>query len=209
VHREVVRQILRDGKTLLVLGGGNDTSYPDCSALALESDHDLLALNINAHYDVRADAVRNSGTPYRQLLEEGDIAPERFYEIGGQPFANSPTYRAYLTGNGAKVISLDDALREGLSPLLGGILALHPVRAIFWGLDMDEVTAGDAPGVSAINPAGMSARDFCQIAALAGADARSRLFEITEVNPVYDIDGRTCRLAAAALWTFLAAYEER
>lgn len=207
VHREVIRQILRDGKTLLILGGGNDTSYPDCSALSLEVERVLLAFNIDAHFDVRADAVRNSGTPYRQLLEEGYIDPQCFYEMGGQPFANSPTYRAYLTGKGAHVISLDEALRDGVAPLLRGILARHEARAIFWGLDMDVVTAADAPGVSAINPAGMSARDFCQIAHIAGADARSRLFEITEVNPIHDIDGRTCRLAAAALWTFLASYQ--
>jgi arginase family enzyme len=29
-----------------------------------------IAINIDAHFDVRADNPRNSGTPYRQLLEE-------------------------------------------------------------------------------------------------------------------------------------------
>lgn len=38
LHRDLVRQMLRDGKCLIVLGGGNDTSYPDCSALALETE---------------------------------------------------------------------------------------------------------------------------------------------------------------------------
>ncbi|WP_424450082.1 hypothetical protein [Pseudodesulfovibrio tunisiensis] len=32
---------------------------------------------------------------------------------------------------------------------------------------------------------------------------RTALFEITEVNPATDLDGRTARLAALTLYTFL------
>ncbi|MEP7273965.1 MAG: arginase family protein [Acidobacteriota bacterium] len=70
---QIVRQLLRDGKRVIVLGGGNDISYPDCKALATEAPG-LLAFNIDAHLDARADAERNSGTPYRQLLEEGTLS---------------------------------------------------------------------------------------------------------------------------------------
>jgi arginase family enzyme len=37
----------------------------------------VLALNVDAHFDVRADSPRNSGTPYRQLLEEGKLKVPR------------------------------------------------------------------------------------------------------------------------------------
>src|SRR5215510_2704526 len=99
-HQEVVRQVLRDGKRLIVLGGGNDVSYPDCSALAIETEGDILAFNMDAHFDVRADEPRNSGTPYRQLLEEGHVKPENFYIIGYQHYANSPTYIRYFEEKG-------------------------------------------------------------------------------------------------------------
>ena len=68
---------------------------------------------------------------------------------------------------------------------------------------MDFVRASDAPGVSAPNPAGLYAEDVCHIASLAAQDPRSRIFEITEVNPDFDIDGRTARLAAAVVFHFL------
>jgi formiminoglutamase len=77
--------------------------------------------------------------------------------------------------------------------------------SVFWGLDMDVVRAADAPGVSAPNPLGMSGEELCLLAELAGAEPRSRLLEISELNPAYDIDGRTARLAAAAIWHFLMA----
>jgi formiminoglutamase len=69
---------------------------------------------------------------------------------------------------------------------------------------MDSVNVAYAPGVSAPNALGLTAHEFCQIAAIAGQDKRSRVFEISEVNPLYDIDSRTARLAAAAIHHFLA-----
>ena len=194
------------GSDTYKLGGGNDTSYPDCSALSLETDEPIVAFNIDAHFDVRADAIRNSGTPYRQLLEEGHVAPGSFYEIGYQPFANSATYVRYLADKGVTAISRDEVGERGIGAVLRDILGQSRADAIFWGLDMDVVTAADAPGVSAINPTGLSGREFCRVAQIAGNEPRTRLFEISEVNPAFDIDGRTCRLAAAALWTFLSAY---
>jgi formiminoglutamase len=207
-HREIVRQIIRDGKTLVVLGGGNDTSYPDCSALALESES-LLAFNVDAHFDVRADATPNSGTPYRQLLEESYLNPDQFYEVGYQPFASSPVYLRYLAYKGVHVISLRELQAAGIDAFFQHALQQSAARAIFWGLDMDVVRAADAPGVSAPNPTGMDGADLCRIAEIAGRDTRSRILELTEVNPDYDIDGRTCRLAAVVIFSFLLGVRDR
>jgi formiminoglutamase len=74
VQRQWLQQLLKDGKRVVVLGGGNDISYPDCAALA-DVVLNVLAFNIDAHFDVREDTPCNSGTPYRQLLEEGCIRP--------------------------------------------------------------------------------------------------------------------------------------
>ncbi|MBZ0305651.1 MAG: formimidoylglutamase [Anaerolineae bacterium] len=201
-HRDIVRQVIRDGKTLVVLGGGNDVSYPDCAGVALEIA-DILAFNVDAHFDVRADSPCNSGTPYRQLIEEGLIVPQKFYEMGWQPFGNSSTYLHYLNDHKVHHYSIHKIREIGVPTVFQTILSNMTVDAIFWGLDMDVVQAADAPGVSAPNPTGLTSAEFCKIAEIAGQDSRSRLFEITEVNPTYDIDGRTCRLAAAAIFYFL------
>lgn len=202
-HREIVQRVIRDGKILIVLGGGNDTSYPDCSGLAMASSS-VLAFNVDAHFDVRADAVRNSGTPYRQLLEEGFVQPGNFYEIGHQPFSNSPVYHRYLTEKGVNVYSREHLQEVGVHTLFHSILhETTDVDAIFWGIDLDVVQAADAPGVSAPNPTGLRGEELCQIALLAGQDRRTRLIEFTEVNPEYDLDQRTCRLTAVAMFYFL------
>lgn len=203
-QRGLVRQILADGKTLIVLGGGNDISYPDCAGLA-DAVADPLAFNVDAHYDVRADTPRNSGTPYRQLLEGGHVAPSHFYEMGGQPFANSPVYARYLREKGAHIVPLGELRAGGVTAVFERILSETAAESIFWGLDMDVVRAADAPGVSAPNPTGLFGDELSAIAAAAGRDPRSRLLELSEVNPEFDVDQRTCRLAAAVLWSFMAA----
>jgi len=207
LQRRVVARVIRDGKLLLSLGGGNDIAFPDAAGLA-DAAGRVLAINIDAHYDVRADPAPNSGTPYRQLLEGGHVAPAALVQLGGQPFANSPTYARYLAERGATVVSLREARARGLAETVEAALRTD-ADAVFWGLDMDVVRAADAPGVSAPNPLGMAAEELCLVAELAGAHPRTRLIEISEVNPAFDIDQRTCRLAAVALWHALASYANR
>ena len=208
-HEKVVTQLLADGKRVIVLGGGNDISYPDCRALAKHAG-DVIAFNVDAHFDVRADAVRNSGTPYRQLLEEGLLHGQRFFELGSQDFCNATAHAQYLKEKRAHVVPLDALRAKGAARVVRRALReADKVSAVFWGFDLDVVNASEAPGVSAPNPLGLSGAELCELAALAGAEPRTRIVEFSEVNPAFDIDGRTSRLAAAAIWHYLAALAAR
>jgi formiminoglutamase len=204
-HRQTVRQIIADGKRLISIGGGNDVAYPDLAGLA-EAMPVALAFNVDAHYDLRTDTPRNSGTPYRQLIEEGILAPERLCILGTQPFANSPVYSRYLEQRGVQQISLREARARGMVATARGLLRQAQRGAIFWGFDLDVVGAAEAPGVSAPNPLGMSGGELCELAELAGIEPRTRLVELSEVNPAFDIDQRTCRLAAVAIWHVLVGW---
>jgi arginase family enzyme len=184
------------------LGGGNDISYPDCCALA-HNQKKFLALNIDSHFDVRENKVRNSGTPYRQLLEEKLVAPNLFYEIAFQQFANSDIYKNYLAKKKIEVISLSQFRKRGVEKTITAIVKKAKVPAIFWGIDMDSVRSADAPGVSASYPTGLRADEILTIASLAGRDKRSQVFEITEVNPKFDLDNRTCKLAGLLMFNFI------
>jgi formiminoglutamase len=208
LQQALVTQIIRDGKCVIVLGGGNDVSYPDCSGLAL-AQGEVVACNVDAHFDVRADQPRNSGTPYRQLIEEGFIKPDLFYEIGSQPFSNSAVYERYLHAKGAHVISRAELRQTGAAESVRRALQSLPEGrfGLFWGFDMDVVRAADAPGVSAPNPTGLSGDELCEIAALAGAHPHTRLVEISEVNPTFDVDLCTCRLAALVIWHYLSSLQ--
>jgi len=199
LHREIAAQIIADGKLLISLGGGNDISYPDMAALALVAPP-TLAINVDAHYDARADQPANSGTPYRQLIETGLIDPRRFWVFGAQPHANSPIYTDYLRERGATIVELSAARQHGVVAMMQAMLAASDAVSIGWGFDLDVVQSSEAPGVSAPNPLGMRGDELVALSMLAGAEPRTRLIEISELNPTYDIDDRTARLAAVVIW---------
>ena len=206
-HTKIVEQILRDGKKIIVLGGGNDVSYADGGAVAnVFGRNNWLAFNIDAHFDVRADQPRNSGTPYRQLLDEQHLKPENFYEIGYQSQAVSPIYFDYLKKLGVNLISLEkfhiSILRSEIQEKLS---TFDSQVSTFWGFDVDSVRASDAPGVSAPSPIGLTANEFINLSDLAGTFPQTKIIEFTEVNPNFDIDNRTARLVAIAMHRFLSA----
>jgi formiminoglutamase len=208
LQTKIVEQILRDGKKMIVLGGGNDISYADGCAMGNVFGSDKwLGLNIDAHFDVRADQPRNSGTPYRQLLEEKIIKPENFYEIAFQPPATSPVYYKYLQNCGVNLTSINEFDNSKLEAQIKNKIS-NAETAVFWGFDADSVQSSDAPGTSAPSPIGLAAREFCDLAKFAGSLPQTKIIEFTEVNPNYDIDNRTAKLIATAMHTCLSTMKK-
>lgn len=206
-HTRIAAQILRDGKRIVALGGGNDLSFADGAAMAETCGaENWLAFNIDAHFDVRADQARNSGTPYRQLLDEKLVNPKNFYEIAFQPQANSKIYFDFLQNLGAHLISLEEFQTSKFKTDFEQTLsALNSQFSTFWGFDVDAVRAADAPGTSAPSPIGLSANEFVNLAKLAGNSPQTKIVEFTEVNPNFDIDNRTAKLVAIAIHNLLSA----
>jgi len=208
-HLEVVTQVLKGGKRLIVLGGGNDISYPDGRAMSeVFGPEWWIGINIDSHLDVRVAEQRNSGTPYRQLLEEGHLLPKYFYEVAFQTHFCSPIYYEYIRGLGVNRISLemlrsrneaDLELKESIKlKFIGHSSSLNT----FFGFDLDAVRSSHAPGTSAPSPLGLSASEFIQLVKYAASLANTRIIEFSEVNPKYDADNRTAKLVAIAMHRF-------
>ncbi len=213
IHTQIVERILKDNKTIIVLGGGNDVSYADGRAMAQFCDaENWLAFNIDAHFDARPDSPRNSGTPYRQLLEEDLLKPQNFFEIAWQPQANSAVYFNYLKNKKVNLFSLEEIQNSKLKikNLLDKIGSQFMAsRSLFFGFDVDAVRASDAPGASAPSPIGLTAEEFIELAKTAGKNRQTRIIEFTEMNPLFDIDNRTAKLVALALHRFCAARKQK
>ncbi|HXG85915.1 MAG TPA: formimidoylglutamase [Pyrinomonadaceae bacterium] len=211
IHTQIVKRILKDGKKIIVLGGGNDISYADGKAMAeVFGAENWIGINIDAHFDVRADFPRNSGTPYRQLLEEKLIKPANFYEFAWQPQVNSPVYFEHLQNLRINLTSLEEVQNLKLSIqdiLKNQIDKRDEPKNIFFGFDVDSVRASDAPGVSAPSPLGLTAEEFIESAKFAGENRRTRIIEFTEANPNFDIDHRTTKLVAAAVHKFCISHK--
>jgi formiminoglutamase len=210
-HCAVVKQVLLDGKRLIVLGGGNDISYPDGRAMGeVFGPEKWIGINVDSHLDVRIAEQRNNGTQYRQLLEDGFLLPNYFYEVAYQTHFASPIYYKYLRDLGVHRISLeilrsreqaDLELRENIRQrFIGQSASLNT----FFGFDIDAVRASDAPGSSAPSPLGLRAGEFITLVKYAASLANTRVVEFSEVNPKYDIDNITARLVAVAMHRFIS-----
>ncbi len=209
VQCEVVKQVLRDGKRIIILGGGNDISFPDGVAMADIFGADCwIGINIDSHLDVRIADERNSGTPYRQLLDGKHLVPRYFYEVAFQTHFCSPVYYNYIRDLGVNRISLellrsraeaDIELREGIR---NSFIAHSSSLNTFFGFDMDAVRSADAPGTSAPSPLGLRAGEFIQLVKYAASLANTKIVEFTEVNPTYDVDDRTTKLVAIGMHRF-------
>lgn len=208
-HAAVVGQILRDGKRLIVLGGGNDISYPDGVAMAeVFGRENWIGINVDSHLDVRISEQRNSGTPYRQLLEEGHLVPGQFFEVGYQTHFCSPVYFEYIRQLGVQRISLE-LLRSRsesdieLKEMIKNKFIKHSdALSVFFGFDLDVVRSADAPGTSAPSPLGLRAGEFIQLVKYAASLANTKVIEFSEVNPKFDVDNSTTRLVAIAMHRF-------
>jgi formiminoglutamase len=205
----VVSQVLRDGKRLIVLGGGNDISYADGSAMAnVFGTEKWIGVNVDSHLDVRLAKERNSGTPYRQLLDEGLLKPGYFYEVGYQTHFASPIYYEYIRSLGVHRISLEtvrsraDADVELKEQIRQNFIGHSTSLSTFFGFDMDVVRMADAPGVSAPSPLGLRAGEFIQLVKYAASLANTKIIEFSEVNPRFDIDDRTTKLVAIGMHRF-------
>src|SRR5437762_1473883 len=205
-HTEIVKKVISDGKRLVVIGGGNDISFADGRAMAEVFGIDWwIGVNIDSHLDVRADQPRNSGTPYRQLLEEKCLRPDYFYEVGYQTHFCSPVYYNYIRDLGVNRISLElfrsrhEADMELKESIKQNFIGHSSSMNTFFGFDLDAVRSADAPGTSAPSPLGLRAGEFIQLVKYAASLANTKVIEFTEVNPNFDIDNRTTKLVAIAM----------
>ncbi|MBL8181967.1 MAG: formimidoylglutamase [Blastocatellia bacterium] len=205
----VVSKVLEDGKRLIVLGGGNDISYADGSAMAaVFGKKNWIGVNIDAQLDVRLANERNSGTPYRQLLDEGLLDPTLFYEVGYQSHFTSPIYYEYIRSLGVHRISLEqlrsraEADLELKEQIRQKFIGHSSSLSTFFAFDIDALRSADAPGTSAPSPLGLRAGEFIQLVKYAASLANTKIIEFSEVNPTYDNDNRTTKLVAIAMHRF-------
>ena len=209
MHTAVVQQLLRDGKRVIVLGGGNDIAYPDGVAMAeVFGPEWWIGVNIDSHLDVRIADRRNSGTQYRQLLEEKRLLPGFFYEVGYQTHFCSPVYYDYIRNLGVNRISLEllrshaDIDQEIKDQIRQKFIGQSSSLNTFFGFDMDAVRSADAPGTSAPSPLGLRAGEFIVLVKYAASLANTKIIEFSEVNPNFDVDSRTTKLVAIGMHRF-------
>lgn len=178
----------------IAIGGGHDITFPFVRAVSQRFGV-LDGVWFDAHLDVRPEA--GSGMSFRALLDGGHV--RRAVCVGADELSNSREHLEYLVSKGG--LAKRFAPEQWQSVVLG--------EHQFVSLDLDVLDMAFAPGVSAMNPCGMSPEQLGAYVDAAGRNPAVRCFDIMELSPPHDESGRTARLAAHMLTRFLRALGSR
>ncbi len=200
-----VAEQLEAGRIPAILGGGHETSYGHVLGY-VGAGLEVEILNFDAHPDVRPllDGRGHSGSAFRQALTRPSGLCRGYTVAGLLPWSTASSHIDFLLECGGKAFFGDQLDGSEIERIYAG--AGETTMVTF---DLDAVEAASAPGVSAPGVGGMAPRLWLDAARRAGERPNVRSFDVVELNPTHDIDGRTARLAALTLWHYLAGIASR
>ena len=190
-----VDEVLSRAALPIVLGGGHEVAYGSASGW-LPRRETWGVLNLDAHLDLRQAGRATSGTPFRQLADDLAAAgrPFHYSVIGLSRPANT---RALLdTAERLGVAILYDTDTEISSAVAAAEALVARVDRVHLTLDLDVLPGTVAPGVSAPAAFGVAPAIVLAVLRVLAASGKLGLFEVAELNPLFDVDARTARIAA-------------
>lgn len=195
-----ISDVLLKGGRSLVLGGGHEVTYGHYSGVKKAfAGQKIGIINFDAHFDNREPengVGASSGTGFWQIAQEGEI---NSLHIGIQ--RNSNTLKLFDTAHqfGMKYILADELFFENLPSVYERVNQLtESVDVLYMTICMDVFNASIAPGVSASAYNGIFAdAAFMHLYKHILKSEKLQALDIAEVNPQFDIQERTGRLAAS------------
>lgn len=189
---EAAAGLLDLGLFPIAIGGGHDLTFPFVRAVA-EYWPRPAGLYFDAHLDVRA--TDGSGMPFRRLVEDCGVPALHLH--GFRPLVNSQEHLEWFREHGGQLYPDEAEVR------------LPEAKNLFVSFDLDVLDVAHAPGVSAINPVGWTVREAEAWVKACGKSDAVHCFDLMELNPAFDPDNRTARVAAHLFLTFLSGFAQR
>ncbi len=195
-----VRRIFQLNLFPIVIGGSHDVAFGTVSGYCRYFGDIPGIVNFDAHFDMRDySAGPSSGTAFKQI---GDICNDKKHTfkyccVGVQKAANTRELFNRAKEYQVKWIDIEmvrfnstRAIKE-LDEFVDSVMGnLH------LSICCDVFANHVAPGVSAPQPFGMDLGEFLNLFYFMISTGKLKSFDIAEVSPPLDIDGRTSRLAA-------------
>ena len=188
---DAVAAIVSEGDRVLVLGGDHALTWPVLRGVTRDREP-VNVLHLDAHPDLydELDGNRFShATPMTRALEEGRI--RRLVQVGIRTM-NGPQ-QVQADRFGVEVVSMRD-WRDDLSLEFDG--------PVYLTIDLDVLDPAFAPGVSHLEPGGLSTRQLISLIQRLDPDWVGG--DIVELNPRRDRNGMTAAVAAKLMKEVLA-----
>lgn len=186
------------------LGGGHDLAYAHGRGVQKyihEKGEKLGIINLDAHFDLRplVNGKGHSGSPFYQLASE---FPDNFHylALGIQRAANPRSLFQTAEKIQARFLVMEDFRLNNWEYIEEQIIwFLDSVNKVYLSIDLDGFSSAFAPGVSAPSPMGFDPQIAFKVFELIASSKKLISLDVVELNPHFDQDHATARLAARSI----------
>jgi formiminoglutamase len=216
-YAQQIAKSLNENSFVIGLGGGHEIAWGSYQGLvqhlAADSNKKIGIVNFDAHFDLRnASQKTSSGTPFRQIAEYCQTHNQSFNYacLGVAESSNTPALFTYAKQTKTRyLLDIDcdiKAAKQLLEPMLTAVDELYVTVCL------DAFPAHIAPGVSAPSALGISVEFVIHMLhwlaqSQSALNYHWRLADIAEMNPHYDIDNRTAKLAARLVYEVVKSHD--
>ncbi|QXP56181.1 formimidoylglutamase [Cellulophaga sp. HaHa_2_95] len=199
---QTIAQLLSLNTFPVVLGGGHDIAFGHYQGIKKYLGNKKIGIiNFDAHFDLRLNTSGNtSGTPFYQIAQEcqKEGAVFNYMCLGIRRDANDKI--VFETADSLNVKYLETAhfnmhYLEHVQLIL--MQFIEDVDYVYTTIDLDGFSSAYAPGVSAPSPMGFAPNIVLESLRVIMDSKKLISLDIAEMNPTYDSDGQTAKLAAS------------
>ena len=203
-------ELIRDGGTLVTLGGDHTIAYPLLKAV--NRVHGPVALvHFDAHldtWDTYFDTPLTHGTPFRRAAEDGLFIQGQSAHVGVRGSLYSPDDLTSDAELGFHVVHCRDFIRRSIDSIIEELRTTIGTAPLYVSIDIDVLDPAHAPGTGTPEAGGMTSRELMEI--VRGFDGLNLVgADIVEVSPAYDHAELTGVAAANLAYEFVSLLARR
>lgn len=187
----------------IILGGGHDLAYGHFHGLSkyLSEAKTIGIINFDAHFDLRPNTFENnSGTPFYQLAIEQNKKKTAFkyLALGIRGDTNTKDLFDFAEVHKAFYVQREYFSLHFLEHVQLRLMQfIEDVDYLYTSIDLDGFSSAFAPGVSAASPMGFAPDIVLECLKLILESGKLVGLDVAELNPNFDSDGQTAKLAAS------------
>ena len=202
----VVAELIRKNILPVIIGGGQDLTYPQFMAYEeLEQKVDLLVVDSHFDLDENSDDTieTNSASYLNKIFLHQPNFLFNFSNIGYQTF--------FVNQESLKVMDKLYFDVHRLGDFTNSVSTAEPIirNANMISFDISAIRSSDASGNGNASPNGFYGEDACQIARYAGMNDKLSSIGFYEYNPEHDSKGQTAMLLSQMVWYFIDGFYNR
>ena len=203
--REAVNIVLGSGSLPIVMGGGHDMAYGHFRGIADNKGEParIGIINFDAHFDLRSNEHgNNSGTPFFQIAEylKQQGRSIDYLCLGIREDGNDADLYKTAASLGVHFIERENFSIQEVTTVQMGLLAfMDHLDGVYVSIDLDGFSSAYAPGVSSPSPMGFSPDIVWEALKIIIDSGKLYSLDLAELNPEFDVDGHTARLAASLM----------